>query len=66
MNGGLSKESPMDDPSEFQKWKEKMDRVHGLAGILVEKHRHGPTAKVILRFEKQFTRFLAHPGVMLA
>jgi replicative DNA helicase len=34
-----------------------MDRIHGLSDILVEKHRHGPTAKVTLRFEKQFTRF---------
>jgi len=52
-----TKEPPMDDPTEFQKWKEKMDRIHGLADVLVEKHRHGPTAKVTLRFEKQFTRF---------
>ncbi|MFM9862109.1 MAG: replicative DNA helicase [Micropepsaceae bacterium] len=52
-----TKEPPVDDPVEFQKWKEKMDRVHGLADVLVEKHRHGPTAKVTLRFEKQFTRF---------
>jgi replicative DNA helicase len=52
-----TKEPPMDDPAEFQKWKEKMDRIHGLADILVEKHRHGPTAKVTLRFEKQYTRF---------
>jgi replicative DNA helicase len=52
-----TKEPPMDDPSEFQKWKEKMDRIHGLSDILVEKHRHGATAKVTLRFEKQYTRF---------
>jgi replicative DNA helicase len=52
-----TKEPPMDDPAEFQKWKEKMDRIHGLADVLVEKHRHGPTAKVTLRFERQYTRF---------
>jgi replicative DNA helicase len=52
-----TKEPPMDDPTEFQKWKEKMDRIHGLADVLVEKHRHGPTAKITLRFEKQYTRF---------
>ena len=34
-----------------------MDRIHGLSDILVEKHRHGATAKVTLRFEKQYTRF---------
>ena len=52
-----TKEPSMDDPVEYQKWREKMDRIHGLSDILVEKHRHGPTAKITLRFEKQFTRF---------
>ncbi len=52
-----TKEPPADDPLEFQKWKEKMERIHGLSDVLVEKHRHGPTAKITLRFEKQFTRF---------
>ena len=52
-----TKEPSMDDPVEYQKWREKMDRIHGLSDILVEKHRHGATAKVTLRFEKQYTRF---------
>lgn len=52
-----TKEPSMDDPVEYQKWREKMDRIHGLSDVLVEKHRHGPTAKITLRFEKQFTRF---------
>jgi replicative DNA helicase len=52
-----TKEPSMDDAVEYQKWREKMDRIHGLSDILVEKHRHGPTAKITLRFEKQFTRF---------
>jgi replicative DNA helicase len=53
----LETKEPTDDPAEWQKWREKMDRIHGLSDVLVEKHRHGPTAKVTLRFEKQFTRF---------
>ena len=52
-----TKEPSMDDAIEYQKWREKMDRIHGLSDVLVEKHRHGPTAKITLRFEKQFTRF---------
>ena len=52
-----TKEPSMDDPIEYQKWREKMDRIHGLSDILVEKHRHGPTAKITLQFEKQYTRF---------
>ena len=52
-----TKEPSMDDAIEYQKWREKMDRIHGLSDVLVEKHRHGPTAKITLRFEKQYTRF---------
>ncbi|MEQ1755093.1 MAG: replicative DNA helicase [Micropepsaceae bacterium] len=52
-----TKEPSMDEPVEYQKWREKMDRIHGLSDVLVEKHRHGPTAKITLRFEKQYTRF---------
>jgi len=52
-----TKEPPLDDAAKYQEWKDRMDRLHGLADILVEKHRHGPTAKITLRFEKQFTRF---------
>ena len=52
-----TKEPSMDDPIEYQKWREKLERIHGVSDILVEKHRHGPTAKITLQFEKQYTRF---------
>ena len=53
----LETKAPTEDDPEWPKWKEKMDRLYDLADVLVEKHRHGPTAKITLRFEKQFTRF---------
>ncbi len=53
----LETKAPTEDDPEWVKWKEKMDRIYDLADVLVEKHRHGPTAKITLRFEKQFTRF---------
>ena len=53
----LETKAPTEDDPEWVKWKEKMDRLYDLADVLVEKHRHGPTAKITLRFEKQFTRF---------
>jgi replicative DNA helicase len=53
----LETKAPAEDDPEWVKWKEKMDRIYDLADVLVEKHRHGPTAKITLRFEKQFTRF---------
>ena len=34
-----------------------MERVHGLAELIVAKQRHGSTGKVRLRFESKITRF---------
>jgi len=52
-----TKEPSMADPIEYQKWREKLEKIHGISDVLVEKHRHGPTAKITLQFEKQYTRF---------
>jgi len=39
------------------KWKRDMERVHNRAELLIEKQRHGPTGKIDLFFEGEFTRF---------
>ncbi|MEN9933311.1 MAG: hypothetical protein RIS17_1884 [Pseudomonadota bacterium] len=38
-------------------WAADMERVHGLAELIVAKQRHGATGKVRLRFESRITRF---------
>ena len=38
-------------------WASEMERVHGLAELIVAKQRHGATGKVRLRFESRITRF---------
>ncbi len=38
-------------------WAAEMERVHGLAELIVAKQRHGSTGKVRLRFEARITRF---------
>ncbi len=38
-------------------WAEDMERVFGLAELIVAKQRHGATGKVRLRFEPRITRF---------
>ena len=43
--------------SAMEKWKTDMDRVHNRAELLIEKQRHGPTGKIDLFFEGEYTRF---------
>jgi replicative DNA helicase len=39
------------------KWQRDMEEVHNRAELLIEKQRHGPTGKIDLFFEGEFTRF---------
>jgi replicative DNA helicase len=39
------------------KWQRDMEAVHNKAELLLEKQRHGPTGKIDLFFEGEFTRF---------
>jgi replicative DNA helicase len=38
-------------------WQAEMERVYGLAELIVAKQRHGATGKVRMRFEAKITRF---------
>ena len=38
-------------------WAAEMERVYGLAELIVAKQRHGATGKVRLRFEPRITKF---------
>ena len=40
-----------------EKWQRDMELVHNKAELLLEKQRHGPTGKIELFFEGEFTRF---------
>ncbi len=40
-----------------EKWQQDMDRVHNRAELFLAKQRHGPTGKIDLYFEAEFTRF---------
>jgi replicative DNA helicase len=60
----LESQRPPEESAEFDSWRAKIEPVHGIAEILVEKHRHGPTGSVSLHFAREFTRFsnLERPG----
>ncbi len=41
----------------FDAWNEKMERIHGVAELIVSKQRHGSTGRVRMKFEAKITRF---------
>jgi replicative DNA helicase len=55
------KQMGYDDENKFQiavdKWQRDMESVHNKAELILEKQRHGPTGKIELFFEGEFTRF---------
>lgn len=42
---------------EYLAWEEKLNKVSGLADVIIAKQRHGPTGTVPLAFQAEYTRF---------
>ena len=53
----MPQQSEKDFDGAMTEWQAKMDSVHNKAQILIEKQRHGPTGKIDVLFEGEFTRF---------
>lgn len=41
----------------YQKWKERFEKAHNMAEVIVAKQRHGPIGSVKLYFDGNFTKF---------
>ena len=51
------RKEPTEGTDDYQKWQEKMSKIHNVAEVLVAKQRHGPIGKVNLHFEGSTTKF---------
>jgi replicative DNA helicase len=53
---GLKQPDP-EEADKHMKWREKAEKIFGLAEVIIAKQRHGSTGTVPLTFIKQFTKF---------
>ena len=53
----IERKEPSPGTEDYQKWQEKMAKIHNVAEVLVAKQRHGPIGKVTLHFEGSITKF---------
>jgi len=53
----MQKAQPRENTSEFFEWQENMEKITGLAEVIIAKQRHGPTGTIRLQFQAEFTRF---------
>ncbi|HEX7874640.1 MAG TPA: replicative DNA helicase [Sphingobium sp.] len=53
----MAKQPRPEEEAAYQAWADKMERIHGVAELIVAKQRHGATGKVRMKFEAHITKF---------
>ena len=53
----LERKEPPPGSEDYQKWQERMAKIHNVSEVIVAKQRHGPIGKVNLHFEGAITKF---------
>ena len=53
----MAKQPKPEEEAAYAAWTERMERIHGIAELIVAKQRHGATGKVRMKFEAHITRF---------
>ena len=53
----LMRSAPREGTPEYADWQAEMDKVHGIAEVIIGKQRNGPIGTVQLSFQGEITRF---------
>ena len=53
----LGRMEPRPDTPDHAGWMEKMEKAHGLAEVIIAKHRNGPIGNVTMQFKGEHTKF---------
>jgi replicative DNA helicase len=56
----LQRTQPREGTPEHSEWQNKMAAIHGLADVIIAKHRNGPVDTITLQFQSELTRFMDH------
>ncbi|CAN5128102.1 replicative DNA helicase [soil metagenome] len=52
-----AKEPKPEDEAAYSAWKERMEKIYGLAEVIIAKQRHGSTGRIRMKFDAKITRF---------
>ncbi|MBX9726886.1 MAG: replicative DNA helicase [Rickettsiales bacterium] len=56
----MQRTQPREGTPEHSEWQNKMAAIHGLADVIIAKHRNGPVDTITLQFQSELTRFMDH------